>query len=48
MQSYYKLLKYKSFLQKKLQICDFFCNFVPVLVILYSKKCKNHAQLVIS
>ena len=27
-QSYYKLLKYKSFFQKKLQIYVFFCNFV--------------------
>ena len=29
MQSYYKLLKYKSFSRKKLQICAFFCNFAP-------------------
>ena len=40
MQSYYKLLKYKSFFQKKLQICVFFCNFVPVLKFLGLKKCK--------
>ena len=32
MQSYYKLLKYKSFSQKKLQIYAFFCNFAPDLV----------------
>ena len=35
MQSYYKLLKYKSFLAKKLQICDFFCNFAPKMENLY-------------
>lgn len=27
MQSYYKLLKYKSFLRKKLHFRAFFCNF---------------------
>jgi len=32
-QSYYKLLKYKSFFEKKLQNCDFFCNFALVFDI---------------
>ena len=30
-------MKYKSFSQKKLQICVFFCNFVPDLEVLRSK-----------
>ena len=38
MQSYYKLLKYKSFSQKKLQIYAFFCNFAPDLVFLEAQK----------
>ena len=38
MQSYYKLLKYKSFSQKKLQIYAFFCNFAPDLVFLEPQK----------
>ena len=37
LQSYYKLLKYKSFSQKKLQICAFFCNFAPDFDV-FSKK----------
>jgi len=37
-QSYYKLLKYKSFSQKKLQIYAFFCNFAPDLVFLEAQK----------
>ena len=37
-QSYYKLLKYKSFFEKKLQICDFFCTFAPDLGFLGPKK----------
>jgi len=36
-QSYYKLLKYKSFFEKKLQICYFFCTFAPDLGFLGSK-----------
>ena len=38
MQSYYKLLKYKSFFEKKLQNCDFFCNFVLDFEFLKAKK----------
>ena len=30
-------MKYKSFFEKKLQICVFFCNFVPDLKVLRSK-----------
>ncbi len=37
MQRYYKLLKYKSFFEKKLQKCDFFCNFVPDFDVLEVK-----------
>ena len=38
MQSYYKLLKYKSFFEKKLQKSLFFCTFVPDLAIFDPEK----------
>ena len=38
LQSYYKLLKYKSFFEKKLQKSLFFCNFVPDLHVFDPKK----------
>ena len=37
LQSYYKLLKCKSFFEKKLQKPLFFCNFVPVFSVLNPK-----------
>ena len=44
MQSYYKLMKYKNFSAKKLQICDFFCNFAPKMENLYRQLYNWYAQ----
>ena len=44
MQSYYKIMKYENFSSKKLQICDFFCNFAPKMENLYRQLYNWYAQ----
>ena len=43
-QSYYKIMKYENFSSKKLQICDFFCNFAPKMENLYRQLYNWYAQ----